>query len=100
MGRWKHQRPLDSDTESKPEEPPRLLFDSQPPEPRKAKSEGDWLQSAHARLERRKEKVLDLEASRPLHQFMYQVDNERSWIQGHIAGGNYRAIRDIDEIAY
>lgn len=105
MVAWKHQLPLDSDTqsESEYEEQPRSsLFglSSPPKKPHKKPKITKLLQKLPERLERRRQKECDREASKPLYQFEHQVDKERKYIQEQIARGKRREVGDIDELAY
>lgn len=94
MRLWTHEQPLDHDTDSERED----LF-GLPPRPR-PKSATKLLQNANARLERRREKDRCREASRPFHQFKYQVDKEREYIRVRIAGRKHSAVSDLDELVY
>lgn len=105
MVAWKHQLPLDSDTESESEceeQPRSSLFGlpSPPRKPHKKPNATELLQKLPARLERRRQKECDGEASKPLYQFKHQVDKEREYIQEQVAHGKRREVGDIDEMAY
>lgn len=90
-GRWKHEEPLEleSETDTDAESPPRPLSifgipQKQPqPKPRRPKSDDEKRRIAERRVVRERER----EASRPYHQFVYQISKERERIQEESANG-------------
>jgi hypothetical protein len=101
-GRWKHEEPLESElsTPSAAESsPPVLLFSKQrQPKPRRPKSEDDERQIIKRQVVRARER----EASRPYHQFIYQISRERERIQDELRVGRSApvSIADINSRAY
>ena len=95
FGNWKHEEPLDIESESTNnlgERSSNALFSfSRPP-----KSDEDKRRDAELRAARIRER----EASRPFHQFVYQLSKERERIteQGEGEEGVYSA--DINTTAY
>ena len=85
-GRWKHEEPLELDSQSEkdtevgPSLPLYSFFPKQPqPQPklRRPKCDDEKRRIAERRVERERER----EASRPYHQFVYQISKERERIQ-------------------
>ena len=82
-GRWKHEEPLELESESRRtrKQDPHLPFFPFPPKPqpkpRRAKSDDEKRRIAERRVIRERER----EASRPYHQFVYQISKERERIQ-------------------
>ncbi|KAI3321946.1 hypothetical protein HD806DRAFT_545617 [Xylariaceae sp. AK1471] len=74
-GRWKHEEPLELESESETDEK---------------------RQFAEQRVVRERER----EASRPYHQFIYQVSKERERIQDESASGDGADAADINTTAY
>ncbi|KAI9768628.1 MAG: hypothetical protein M1840_004825 [Geoglossum simile] len=102
FGRWKHEEPLEleseiqTDTEAEPPARYPMLFSKpQPPKPRRPKSDDEKRRIAERRVARNRER----EASRPYHQFVYQISEERKLIQGESASGE-DANADINTRAY
>ncbi|KIW84055.1 hypothetical protein Z517_03301 [Fonsecaea pedrosoi CBS 271.37] len=83
LGRWKHEEPLEmeSDWETDPEVPP--YFPSPRPKPRRLKSDDARRQIADRRTVLERER----EASRPYYQFIYQISKERERIHQKTASG-------------
>ncbi|KAI4131449.1 MAG: hypothetical protein LQ338_001191 [Usnochroma carphineum] len=77
---WKHEEPLEPESESEtdPEAEVEPIFFPRPtPKPRRRKNDEELQRIAERRPVRERER----EASRPFHQFVYQVSKEREWIQ-------------------
>lgn len=104
LGRWKHEEPLQagSDSETNSEEEPSSLFSFFPkkrqPEQGRLKSEEEKRQVAKRRLIRERER----EASRPYHQFVYQISKERERIQDESTSGQGTGVclPDLNTKAY
>jgi hypothetical protein len=82
-GRWKHEQPLELQSESKTDSEagsPPPLFPFSPkeshPKPRRPKSDEGKRRIAERRVVRERQR----EASRPYHQFIYQISKERERI--------------------
>lgn len=97
-GRWKYEEPLELESESEDDsaaegEPSYSLFG--PPreraeaKPRRAKRAEELQGSAERRLVRERER--EREASRPFHQFVYQVSKERERIQDEMNSPTMRS---------
>lgn len=105
LGRWKHEEPLqlesESETDSEAEPSPPIfsffLKESQL-KPRRPKSEEEKQRITERRVIRERER----EASRPYHQFVYQISKERKRIQGDSANeeGTGLGNADINTRAY
>jgi hypothetical protein len=101
FGRWKHEEPLElesgSETDSKAGLSPPLFppFPRSQPKPRWPKSDDDKRRTVERRVIRERER----EASRPYHQFVYQISKERERIQ-ESANGEGADTADINTRAY
>ena len=103
-GRWKHEEPLEPESESETETethsepaPPLIFSSSKPqPKPRRVKSDEEKRRIAEARVIRERER----EASRPYHQFLYQISRERERIQKESADAEGPDAADINTVAY
>ncbi|CAG8959870.1 hypothetical protein HYFRA_00013142 [Hymenoscyphus fraxineus] len=109
-GRWKHEEPLEIESESESEletagdletetsRAPPLFFLVPKPElkPRQPKSDAEKRRTAERRVVRERER----EASRPYHQLIYQISKERERIQGEFANDGGADIADINTRAY
>lgn len=102
FGRWKHEEPLEleskSETESEARAPPPLFspFPKPQPKPRQPKSDDEKRRIAERRVVRERER----EASRPYHQFFYQISMERERIQDESATVEGAGAADINTTAY
>ena len=100
LGRWKHEEPLELESESETDsegKPPSIFFPSpSKPKPRRSKSDEEKRRIAERRVVRERER----EASRPCHQFVYQISKERERIQEESANGEGADAADIDMRAY
>ncbi|KAF2180928.1 hypothetical protein K469DRAFT_714121 [Zopfia rhizophila CBS 207.26] len=106
VGKWKHEEPLEleseSETDTEAESPPPTFSifgvpQKQPqPKPRRPKSNDEKQRVAERRAVRERER----EASRPYHQFVYQISKERERIQDESANGEGTDAADIDSRAY
>lgn len=105
-GRWKHEEPLELELESDSDvnsitEPYRKL--SFLPEQPRAKLKRQKTENTKQQIEKQKIKLArEREASRPYHQFIYQMSKQREILQDrHIAmNGSNPSIPDIDAMAY
>jgi len=102
-GVWKHQVPLEleseSETDSEAESPIRpYRFPPPPPRPklRRPKSDDEKRQIAERLVVRERQR----EASRPYHQFIYQISREREQIEAQFRDGESTGIADINTRAY
>jgi hypothetical protein len=102
IGRWKHEEPLEleseseTDTEAESSRPPFSFLSKEPqPKPRRPKSDEEKRRIAERRVVRERER----EASRPYHQFVYQISKERERIQ-ESANGEGADTADINTRAY
>lgn len=98
IGLWKHQEPLELESESETDteaESSRPLF-SLAPKARRPKSDEEKRRIAERRVVRERER----EASRPYHQFIYQVSKERERIQEESVNGEDADNADINTRAY
>ena len=100
-GRWKHEEPLEpeseSETDSEAGPPPLFSFSPKPqPKPRRAKSDDEKRRIAERRVIRERER----EASRPYHQFLYQISKERERIQEESENKEGDDATDINTRAY
>ncbi|KAH0832574.1 hypothetical protein FOPE_01167 [Fonsecaea pedrosoi] len=96
LGRWKHEEPLEieSDWETDPEVPPHFL--SPRPKSRRLKSD-----DARRRIaERRAVLEREREASRPYYQFIYQISKERERMHQKATSGDDDFPEDINTRAY
>jgi hypothetical protein len=103
---WKHEEPLEveSESETDTEAEPQFsssLFEKKPlPKPKRPKSDEERRGIAERRAIRERER----EASRPFHQFVYQVSKERERIQSETGSGEIiatgTAVADINTRAY
>jgi hypothetical protein len=103
IGRWKHEEPLELESESQTDTEaesshPAFSFLSKEPQPksRRPKNDVEKRQIAERRVIRERER----EASRPYHQFIYQVSKERERIQEESANGEGADAADINTRAY
>lgn len=102
-GRWKHEEPpqieseSETDTEAEPSSP---LFPSSPKQPqlkpKRLKSDDEKRRIAERRVTQARER----EASRPYHQFVYQISKERERIQEESANMEGADAADINTTAY
>ena len=89
--RWKHEDQLEleseseTDTEAEPS-PLRSLFVIQKPQsrPRRSKSDDEMRRITERRVVRERER----EASRPYHQFIYQISKERERVKQEVSNGD------------
>lgn len=98
-GRWKHEEPLELESESETEgsPPPGFpIFLKSPPKPRQPKREDEKRRIAERRVILERER----EASRPYHQFIYQIAKERERIQKESENGEGADAGDINTRAY
>jgi hypothetical protein len=105
-GRWKHEEPLElesrSETDTDAESLPRPLSifgipqKQLQPKPRQPKSDVEKRRIAEQRVVQERER----EASRPYHQFVYQISKERARIQEESANGEGADAADINTRAY
>ncbi|KAG8421399.1 hypothetical protein J3459_007536 [Metarhizium acridum] len=101
-GRWKHEEPLQHGSESETDSgagpsPPLFPFPPKPqPKPRRPKSDDEKRRIAERRVIRERER----EASRPYHQFVYQISKERERIQQESENGEDANAADINTRAY
>ncbi|KAI9855801.1 MAG: hypothetical protein M1813_009610 [Trichoglossum hirsutum] len=101
-GRWKHEEPLELESESETGSeaglsPPIFSFSQKPqPKPRQPKSGDEKRRIAERRALRERER----EASRPYHQFVYQISKERERIQEESENGEGADAADINTRAY
>jgi hypothetical protein len=91
FGRWKHEELLELESESETDSKAGLS----PPKPRRPKSDDEKRRTAERRVIRERER----EASRPYHQFVYQISKERERIQ-ESANGEGADTADINTRAY
>ena len=104
FGRWKHEEPLEpeseseAETETHSEAAPPLIFSAPKPQPksRRVKSDDEKRRTAEARVIQERER----EASRPYHQFLYQISRERERIQKESADTEGPDAADINTVAY
>jgi hypothetical protein len=106
-GLWKHEEPLEleseSETDTEVDSPPRpslfgMTQQQQQPKPRSLKSDYERRQIAERRVVRERQR----EASRPYHQFVYQLSNEGERIEDEMSVGLGAGVRaaDINTRAY
>ena len=101
-GRWKHEEPLELDSESETNSearpsPPLFSFLPKPqPKPRQPKSDDEKRRV----VERRDILEREREASRPYHQFFYQVSRERERIQEESENGEGADAANVNTRAY
>ncbi|KAL5330825.1 hypothetical protein ACEPPN_000349 [Leptodophora sp. 'Broadleaf-Isolate-01'] len=101
-GRWKHEEPLEIESESETDteaESSRPLFSSlskPQPKPRRPKNDEEKRRIAERRVVRERERV----ASRPYHQFVYQISKERERIQEESKNREGDDTADINTRAY
>jgi hypothetical protein len=102
-GLWKHEEPLELESESETNteaESPLSIFGipqkQLQPKPRQPKSDIEKRRIAEQRVVRERER----EASRPYHQFVYQISKERKRIQEESANGEGTNTADINTKAY
>jgi hypothetical protein len=103
IGRWKYEEPLELESESETDTEAECLrstfsfLSKEPqPKPRRPKSDEEKRRITERRVVRERER----EASRPYHQFVYQVSKERKRIQGESANGEGADAADINTRAY
>lgn len=89
IGIWKHQEPLESEseleTDDERERQPRIF--AAPSTPRPPKSDEEKQRIVKQRSLRLREREASRQASRPFHQFVYQVSFQRGRIQDLIGNG-------------
>ncbi|KAH8587523.1 hypothetical protein B0O99DRAFT_694404 [Bisporella sp. PMI_857] len=103
-GLWKHEEPLELESELETDtetvSPRPFSFGTSlkppPPKPRRPKSDNEKQRIAERRAVRERER----EASRPYHQFVYQISKERQRIQDESANGEGTDAADINTRAY
>jgi hypothetical protein len=98
-GRWKHEEPLEPESESETDsEAPTPLFSFQRPKRRRPKSDEEKRRTAERRAVRERER----KASRPYHQFVYQISKERERMQDESTSGEGTGvgIPNINTTAY
>ncbi|KAI9835506.1 MAG: hypothetical protein M1837_003708 [Sclerophora amabilis] len=106
VGPWKHEEPLELESESETDTeaespPPTFSISGTPqkslqPKPRRPKSDHEKRRIAERRVKRETER----QASRPYHQFIYQIGKERERIQDKSANGEGADAADINTRAY
>lgn len=102
LGKWKHEEPLNLESESERESeaerslPLFALFQKPQREARLPKSDDEKRTAQPAVRERERER----EASRPFHQFVYQISKERERIQKESGNGDGPDAADINTKAY
>ncbi|KAL8650304.1 MAG: hypothetical protein Q9210_003900 [Variospora velana] len=106
VGKWKHEEPLELESESETDTeagspPPTFSIFGVPqkpsqPKPRRPKSDAEKRRIAERRVIRERQR----EASRPYHQFIYQISKERERIQDESANGEGADAADINTRAY
>ena len=104
VGNWKHEEPLELESESETDteaDSPTFSICGVPqkasqPKPRRPKSDDEKRGIAERRVIRQRER----EASRPYHQFIYQISKEREPIQDESANGKGTDAADINTRAY
>ena len=105
LGRWKHEEPLELDSESvtdtEIESSASLsIFSSKKPrpqpKPRRLKSDDEKRRISERRVARERER----EASRPYHQFVYQISKERERVQEEFENGESANGAGINTTAY
>ena len=105
-GVWKHQEPLElkSEVETDDEREPQPQIFAAIPAPKPPKSDEEKRRIAEQRSIRLREREASREASRPFHQFVYQVSNQRGRIEDIFRNREARAavstIADINTMAY
>lgn len=105
-GVWKHQEPLELDseleTDDEREPQPRIFEAFLTPIP--PKSDEEKRRIVEQRSLRLRERGASRQASRPFHQFVYQVSNQRGRIQDLLGNGEARAAAstnaDVNTRAY
>jgi hypothetical protein len=101
-GRWKHEKPLELESESHSEaesSAPISLFG--PPRPkRKPKSDEEKRRIAERCVARQRGQEREREASRPYHQFIYQISKERERIEKESSSVEGTETADINTKAY
>ncbi|KAI4119823.1 MAG: hypothetical protein LQ338_002157 [Usnochroma carphineum] len=100
-GRWKHEEPLELESESQTDSEvgalPLFSFSPKPqPKPKRPKSDDEKRRIAELRVVRERER----EASRPYHQFVYQISRERERILAESAHGEGADTANINTRAY
>ncbi|KAI4124705.1 MAG: hypothetical protein LQ347_005630 [Umbilicaria vellea] len=105
FGQWKHEEPLEleseSETDSEADFPPPAFFFSKPGKqaqlkPRRPKSDKEMNRIAERRVLRERER----EASRPYHQFVFQVSKERARSENASKSADHSSVADINTRAY
>jgi len=97
--RWKHEEPLELESESEPDsvsEGQHSLFGMQPKQPRRPKNDKEKRRVA----ERRTKRELERQASRPNHQFCYQMNKVRKRIEEELKSGELTEIADVETKVY
>lgn len=101
-GQWKHEEPLQPGSESETDSearssPPRFSFFPKPqPKPRQPISDDQKRRIAARRAIRERER----EASRPYHQFVFQISKERERIEKELESGEDANTANINTRAY
>ena len=104
-GLWKHEEPLEleseseTDSEAEPLTPPfyfGMSPDQRQPRPRRPKSDEEKRKIADRRAVRER----DREASRPYHQFIFQISKERKRIEHESRSADGSSNTDINTRAY
>lgn len=107
--RWGHDdfcEQLESDRAPKPAPGPGFHFRSRAPDPEelpKPHQFAKYIQGPDGPVKlgsSRRPTVRDPEASRPCHQFAYQVRKEREWIKDEMSYKSPGAVLDLDSLAY
>ena len=92
-GRWKHEEPLEDQTEAQHEQSPQFLgvfrsaSDHRRPPPKISE-------------EQRAVREREAAASRPLPQFRYQISKERKWLEDEFWHEQVTGLVDVDATAY
>ncbi|KAI9767589.1 MAG: hypothetical protein M1840_005626 [Geoglossum simile] len=94
VGLWKHEEPLGLESDTEVESPPQTIslfgVPQKQPQPKpKSNDEKKWVAEQRAVQERERE------ASRPYHQFVYQISKECERIQDNSADINTRAYENV-----
>ncbi|KAA6406979.1 MAG: hypothetical protein FRX48_09277 [Lasallia pustulata] len=100
-GLWKHEEPLEleseSETDKEAESSPLFSFFPKQPQPKPTPKSDDEKRRI---VERRMVREHEREASRPYHQFIYQISKERERIQDEPANEEGAGAADINTRAY
>ncbi len=95
FGRWKHEEPLEDETEAQPEQDPpfRALF--RPASHQRRPSTPPKISEEQLAVRER-----EAAASRPLPQFRYQISKEHKWLEDEFWHEEFTGLVDIDAVAY